>query len=232
MCLDVKTAEATCRPRGYEKLSQLKFLRKAGRTLTLVWNGLKKQGKEIGFNYFLWLGGGARVEWEFMCARRRLGFPCGSAGKGSTCNVGDWVWSPGWQDPLEKVKSTHSSILTWRLPWTVYSMGSQRVGHDWVTFTHSQKQIRWYEFPTSTNGEKVQTVLLVVPSVGTSEEPWVRLDNCQQSIIQKWGQTPFYHLKLHSQGLEIRVWMWGCGCMVFNLPQWVMLHKHGILVTI
>ena len=46
-----------------------------------------------------------------------------------------WVWSPGWQDPLEKGKSTHSSILTWRLPWTIYSMGSQRVGHDWVTFT-------------------------------------------------------------------------------------------------
>ena len=30
---------------------------------------------------------------------------------------------------------THSSILAWRIPWTVQSMGSQRVGHDWATFT-------------------------------------------------------------------------------------------------
>ena len=30
-----------------------------------------------------------------------------------------WVRSLGWEDPLEKVKSTHSSILAWRIPWTV-----------------------------------------------------------------------------------------------------------------
>ena len=46
-----------------------------------------------------------------------------------------WVQSLGWEDPLEKGKATHSSILAWRLPWTVESMGSQRVWHDWVTFT-------------------------------------------------------------------------------------------------
>ena len=31
-----------------------------------------------------------------------------------------WVWSLGWEDPLEKWKATHSSILTWRIRWTVY----------------------------------------------------------------------------------------------------------------
>ena len=40
-----------------------------------------------------------------------------------------WVRSLGWEDPLEKGKATHSSILAWRVPWTVQSMGSQRVGH-------------------------------------------------------------------------------------------------------
>ena len=40
------------------------------------------------------------------------------------------VRSLGWEDPLEKGKATHSSILAWRIPWTVWSMGSQRVGHD------------------------------------------------------------------------------------------------------
>ena len=27
-----------------------------------------------------------------------------------------WVRSLGWEDPLEKEKATHSSILSWRLP--------------------------------------------------------------------------------------------------------------------
>ena len=40
-----------------------------------------------------------------------------------------WVQSLGWEDPL-KGRVTHSSILTWRIPWTVQSMGSQRIGHD------------------------------------------------------------------------------------------------------
>ena len=41
-----------------------------------------------------------------------------------------WVQSLGWEDPWEKGKATHSSILTWRIPWTIQSMGLQRVGHD------------------------------------------------------------------------------------------------------
>ena len=32
-----------------------------------------------------------------------------------------WVRSLGWADPLEKGTATHSSILTYRIPWTVYT---------------------------------------------------------------------------------------------------------------
>ena len=46
-----------------------------------------------------------------------------------------WVRSQGWEDPLEKGKATHSSLLAWRIPQTVQSMGWQRVGHSRVTFT-------------------------------------------------------------------------------------------------
>ena len=46
-----------------------------------------------------------------------------------------WVLSLGWKDPLEKGKASHSSILAWRIPWAVQSMGSQRAGHNWATFT-------------------------------------------------------------------------------------------------
>ena len=35
------------------------------------------------------------------------------------------VQSLGGEDPLEKGTATHSSILAWRIPWTIQSMGSQ-----------------------------------------------------------------------------------------------------------
>ena len=45
-----------------------------------------------------------------------------------------WVQSLGWEDLLEVVMTTHSSILVWRISWTeepgrLLSTGSQRVGH-------------------------------------------------------------------------------------------------------
>ena len=46
-----------------------------------------------------------------------------------------WVRSLGWEDLLEKGKATHSSILDWRIPWTSWSMESQRFRYDWATFT-------------------------------------------------------------------------------------------------
>ena len=53
-----------------------------------------------------------------------------------------WVRSLGSEDPLEKGTGTHSSILSWRIPWTeeparLQSMGLQRVKHSRVTFTHT-----------------------------------------------------------------------------------------------
>ena len=53
------------------------------------------------------------------------------------------VWSLGWEDPLERGKATHSSILAWRIPWIVLAMGSQRVWHDWSIFTFIQ--LKWQE---------------------------------------------------------------------------------------
>ena len=46
-----------------------------------------------------------------------------------------WVLSLGQEDPLEKRKAAHSSVLAWRIPWTqepggLQSMGPQRAGHD------------------------------------------------------------------------------------------------------
>ena len=32
-------------------------------------------------------------------------------------NQETWVWSLGWEDPLEKEMATHSRILAWKIPW-------------------------------------------------------------------------------------------------------------------
>ena len=40
------------------------------------------------------------------------------------------VRSLGGEDPLEKGTAARSSVLVWRIPWTVESMGLPRVGHD------------------------------------------------------------------------------------------------------
>ena len=43
-----------------------------------------------------------------------------------------WVRSLGWEDPLEKEKATHSSILAWRIPW-VHGVAK---GQTWLSNFH------------------------------------------------------------------------------------------------
>ena len=39
-----------------------------------------------------------------------------------------WVWSLGWEDPLEKAIATQTSILAWEIPWREESRGLQSMG--------------------------------------------------------------------------------------------------------
>ena len=48
-----------------------------------------------------------------------MGFPDNSVGKESACNVENLGLIPGLGWSPEKGKATHSSILAWRIPWTV-----------------------------------------------------------------------------------------------------------------
>ena len=57
-----------------------------------------------------------------------------------------WVWSLGWEDPLEEDTASHSSILAWRIPQReepgkLQSIELQRVVHGWMTFT---SKCFWY----------------------------------------------------------------------------------------
>ena len=66
--------------------------------------------------------------------------------KSSPAMQESWIWSLGWEDPLEEGMATHSNTLAWRSPQTgepggLQSMGLQKVGHDWVTMrTHTCAQ--------------------------------------------------------------------------------------------
>ena len=52
-----------------------------------------------------------------------------------------WVRSLGWEDPLEKEKATHSRILTWRIPWTVYSPCKELDTTEQLSLIHSRTEL-------------------------------------------------------------------------------------------
>ena len=59
------------------------------------------------------------------------------------------VRSLGWEDPLEKELTTHSSTLAWKIPsreepGRLQSIGSQRVGHDWATLLYLRNYSSFY----------------------------------------------------------------------------------------
>ena len=88
-----------------------------------------------------------RLNWLTSRGKKKLPFPASSVVKNLPPMQESRVWFLGWEDPLEKITATYSSIRAWRIPWTeetgrLQSMGSQRVGHDWGTNTltsHVQK---------------------------------------------------------------------------------------------
>ena len=53
-----------------------------------------------------------------------------------------WVQYLGWEDPLEKGKATRSSILAWRIPWTVQSVGWQ--GATFTSLTFTQQVLKFF----------------------------------------------------------------------------------------
>ena len=99
------------------------------------------------------------------------GFPGGSDGKESTYYQETWVQSLCWEDPLQKGMATHSNILAWRIAWTeetggLEPMGSQRIGHYWITNIHTRSLQHFSCFvPWSLlcmNKRKMQSIFLIL----------------------------------------------------------------------
>ena len=91
-----------------------------------------------------------------------------------------WVWSLGWEDPLEKGKATHSSILAYRIAWIVQLMGSQRVGQDWVTFTFTMSW-GWSPDEWALSKEIPEISSLLPPREG--RQAWSQKSAFQQSVL-------------------------------------------------
>ena len=87
---------------------------------------LYSTGNSAQYSVMAYMGTESEKEWLYIYE----GFPGSLAGKESSCMQETLVQFLGQEDPLEKGKATHSNILAWRIPWTVWSMGSQKVGHD------------------------------------------------------------------------------------------------------
>ena len=69
-----------------------------------------------------------------------------------------WVRSLGWEDPLEKGKVTHSSILAWKIPWTVHGV------------TKSRTRLSDFHSLGLFGGSVTQ--LVPFPSLGCKRVPW------------------------------------------------------------
>ena len=74
--------------------------------------------------------------------------------------------------------ATHSSILAWRIPWTeepggLQSVGSQKVGHNWLTntHTHTRKTAWWAQMMVglsqSDGSKRILEILHPTPSFHT-----------------------------------------------------------------
>ena len=73
-----------------------------------------------------------------------------------------WVWSLGWEVPLEEEIVTHSIIPAWKIPWTEESAGLQSMGpqsriwpRDWA-HTHTHTHIMHVNIVLSTNSQFFQ----------------------------------------------------------------------------
>ena len=95
-----------------------------------------------------------------------------------------WVWSLGWEDPLEKEMASHASILAWKISWTeeprgLQSMGSQRVRHNWATNTYLTR--------SSSHSSLMAQRVEHLPSM---QETWVRSLGQKIPWRRKWQPTP------------------------------------------
>ena len=117
------------------------------------------------------------------------------------------VWSLGQENPLDKIKATHSSILAWRKPWTeepgrVQSIGLHRVRHDWSNLAHMYLE-SLEQTPGDTGGLNSNNLESLHPEVleswGSISLFWLNHASCRISVpwpeinSLHWEHRVIYH---------------------------------------
>ena len=78
-----------------------------------------------------------------------------------------WLRSLGWEDPLEKGKATHSSILAWRIPWTLESQSPTRLSDFHFHPNHDGGIYLWVFFGASVPASDGHWMLIALPASGS-----------------------------------------------------------------
>ena len=86
--------------------------------------------------------------------------------------------------------ATQSSILAWRIPWTeepgkLQSMGSQRVGHDWATNTHTETHTNKLHY-INQNISASLILSLGFPSGACGKESTCQCRRCKRCGFDSW----------------------------------------------
>ena len=136
-----------------------------------------------------------------------------------------WVWSLDWEDPLEKGKATHSSILAWRIhsglenSWTIQSMGSV------ICYFYHQKKFH-YVFE-----KRVDWWCILAFSIGLSER---RLWNWIWNTISGTSTENNYPWRGQHKAI-CKSWMVLCGAVYVcfkcgrNFTQGSHIMKHQLI---
>ena len=108
--------------------------------LLIAWRNLPFDVSNIHFHFGGECCGLISVHWKYLSCLQRSPLYFRQNGVSAVKNLPamqeTWVWSLGWEDPLEEEMATHPSVLAGKTPWTeepgsLQSMGSQRVRHRW-----------------------------------------------------------------------------------------------------
>ena len=96
----------------------------------------------------IWTFPGSQLEKNPLALQETLiWFPSVSVGKESTM-LETWVWSLGWEDPLEEDLATHSSILAWRSPLQSWACKESDTTERLNTAQHEHFQVaQWWRIP-------------------------------------------------------------------------------------
>ena len=108
-----------------------------------------------------------------------------------------WVQSLSCEDTLEKGTVTHSSILAWRIPWTIQSMVSQRVTPchnttDRLSLTHSALggQVCWPWVSWEAERSAPESLMLAVDvngyqDSGRTDPPQLREEEVREGFLEE-----------------------------------------------